>query len=96
VKITVKLGAPLSQIVGEGKVILTLPESATVADVLDELRRRSPDFEAGLKGKGLRTPLDQVLYVLFVNARIVPLDRAGDTPLRDGDRLSLFLPVAGG
>jgi len=95
-KVTVKLGAPLSQIVGESKVILTLPEGATVADVLDELRGRSPDFEAGLKGKGLRTPLDQVLYVLFVNARIVSLDRAAGTPLRDGDRLSLFLPVAGG
>lgn len=95
-RITVKLGAPLSQVVGEKAAALTLPEGATVADALEELRRRYPDFEAGLKGKGLRKPLDQVLYCLFVNARLVPLDRAADTPLRDGDRLSLFLPVAGG
>ena len=95
-KITVKLGAPLSQVVGEGKVILTLPEGATAAAVLAELVARYPDFDAGMKGKGLRTPLDQIPYALFVNARLVPLDRAANTPLRDGDRLSLFLPVAGG
>jgi molybdopterin converting factor small subunit len=95
-KVTARLGAPLSQVVGESKVILTVPEGATVADVLDELKARYPDFEAGLKGKGLRKPLDQVLYALFVNARPVRLEEAGATPLRDGDRLSLFLPVAGG
>jgi molybdopterin converting factor small subunit len=95
-KITVRLGAPLSQIVGESKVILTLPEGTTAAGVLDELGRRYPDFHAGLGGRGLRTPLDQIPYALFVNARLVPLDRAAGTPLHDGDRLSLFLPVAGG
>ena len=74
-RITVKLGAPLSQVVGESKIDLAMPEGATVADVLDELRARYPDFEAGLKGKGLRKPLDQVIYSLFVNARPCPLRR---------------------
>jgi molybdopterin converting factor small subunit len=96
VKIIVKLGAPLSQVVGEKKAILTMPEGTMVGDVLDELRARYPDFEAGLRGKGLRWPLDQVLYSLFLNARPVPWERADTTPLRDGDRLYLFLPVAGG
>jgi molybdopterin converting factor small subunit len=95
-KITVRLGAPLSQVVGETRVILTLPEGTTAADVLAELGRRYPDFDAGLGGRGLRTPLDQIPYALFVNTRPVPLDHAAGTPLRDGDRLSLFLPVAGG
>jgi molybdopterin converting factor small subunit len=96
VKITVKLGAPLSQVVGESKLSLTLPEGTTVGDLLDRLRADLPDFEAGLRGKGLRQPLDQILYQLFVNARPVPLDRADTTVLRDGDRIYLFLPVAGG
>jgi molybdopterin converting factor small subunit len=96
VKITVKLGAPLSVVVGESKAILGMPEGATVADVLDELRARYPDFEDGLKGKGLRKPFDQVLYSLFLNARPLPFEQAENTPLRDGDRLYLFLPVAGG
>jgi molybdopterin converting factor small subunit len=95
-KITVKLGAPLSQVVGEHKVSLDLPQGATAADVLDALQARHPDFDAGLKGKGLRQPLDQLLYSLFINARAVPFDQADNTPLRDGDRLYLFLPVAGG
>jgi molybdopterin converting factor small subunit len=96
VKITVKLGAPLSTVVGERKAILSMPESSTLADLLDELRARYPGFDEGLKGRGLRQPLDQVLYTLFLNTRPVPLEQAEDTPLRDGDRIHLFLPVAGG
>jgi molybdopterin converting factor small subunit len=96
VKITVKLGAPLSLVVGESKIELTMPEGATVADLLDELRARYPDFDDGLRGKGLRKPLDQVLYSLFVDARPLTFDKAKSTPLRDGNRLYLFLPVAGG
>ena len=95
-KITVKLGAPLSTVVGERKAMLRMPEGSTVADLLDELRARYPDFDEGLKGKSLRHPLDQVLYTLFLNTRPVPLDQAVDTSLRDGDRIHIFLPVAGG
>ena len=34
-KITVKLGAPLSQVVGTAQVILSMPDGATAAQVLD-------------------------------------------------------------
>ncbi len=95
-KITVRFGAPLSQVVGESKCILTMPDGATVADVLHELSRRYPDFEEGLRGKGLPRLLEQVVYSLFLNTRPLPLDKAADISLKDGDRLSLFLPVAGG
>ena len=95
-KVTVKLGAPRSLVVGESKVILSMPDGTTAADVLDELRARFPEFQEGLRGKGLRKPFDQVIYTLFVNARPVSFEQAGTTLLRDGDRLYLFLPVAGG
>ena len=95
-RITVKLGAPLSQVMGEAKVSLTMPEGATVADVLDELRARYPEFEAGLRGRGLRKPPDQVIYSLFVDARPLTFEQAATTRLRDGNRVYLFLPVAGG
>jgi molybdopterin converting factor small subunit len=95
-KITVKMGAPLSQVVGESKATLEMPDGATVAGVIDGLRTRYPEFEAGLRGKGLRRPSDRVVYSLFVNARPVPFDRAETVPLRDGDQVYLFLPVAGG
>lgn len=96
VKITVKLGAPLSQVVGESSVQLQMPEGSTLANVLDALQTRFPDFEAGLKGKGLRYPADKVLYTLFVDAKPVPFDQAQGVKLRDGNRVYLFLPVAGG
>jgi molybdopterin converting factor small subunit len=95
-KIVVKLGAPLSQVVGESKLILAMPDGASIADVLDQVRARHPDFEEGLRGKGLREPFDQVLYSLFLNARPVPFEQAASTRLRDGDRIYLFLPVSGG
>ena len=95
-RITVKLGAPLSQVVGESQASLTMPDDTMLADVLDELTNRYPDFAAGLKGKGLRHPLDRVLYSLFVNTRPVPFEQADETRLSDGDRVYLFLPVAGG
>jgi molybdopterin converting factor small subunit len=96
VRVTVKLGAPLSQVVGETKINLAMPEGATVADVLDELRDRYPAFESGLRGQGLRKPLDQVIYSLFVEGRPVSFERADATRLRDGNRIYLFLPIAGG
>jgi molybdopterin converting factor small subunit len=96
VRITVKLGAPLSQVVGEAKIELIMPHGATVADVLAELRSRYPEFEAGLRGKGLRKPFDQVVYSLFVDARPLTFERAETTKLQDGNRVYLFLPVAGG
>lgn len=95
-KVTVKLGAPLSQVIGVPKVSLSVPEGTTVSDLLDELRGRYPDFDEGLKGKGLPRSLDRVLYSVFLNANPVPWERVATTSLRDGDRLYLFLPVAGG
>lgn len=95
-KVTVKIGAPLSQVVGERKVILSLPEGATAGDVLDLLKERYAGFEDGLKGRGLRQSLSEVIYSLFLDARPVPWDQVDTTPLRDGARLYLFLPVAGG
>lgn len=95
-RVVVKLGAPLSQVVGERNVKITMQEGATVADVFVELRDRYPDFDAGLRGMGLRQPLDQILYTLFINARFVPFEQADTTRLRDGDRIYLFLPVGGG
>ena len=75
---------------------MAMPPEATLADVLTQLQARFPDFEAGLKGKGLRRPPGEYLYQLFVNARPVAFEDASERLLHDGDRIYLFLPVAGG
>jgi molybdopterin converting factor small subunit len=96
VKIIVKLGPPLSQVVGESKAILAMSEGASVGDVLHELRTRYPHFDAGLKGQGLHRPADRILYSLFLNANYVSFEDAGNVEIHDGDRIFLFLPIAGG
>ncbi len=95
-KVTVKLGAPLSRVAGVSQASLALDAGATVAQALDEMRTRYTRFEAGLEGEGLPRALAEVPYSLFLNARPLPFERAAATVLRDGDRLYLFLPVAGG
>ncbi len=95
-KVTVKMGAPLAQVVGQPTVSLSLPPEATLADLLDEMQERFPEFQEGLKGKGLRKPFDRVLYSLFLNSRPVAWGDAAATALHDGDRVHIFLPVAGG
>ena len=95
-KVTVKMGAPLSQVVGQPKAILSLPQEATLADLLEEMEGRYPEFQAGLKGKGLYKPFDRILYSLFLNSRPVDWGEVAATRLRDGDRVHIFLPVAGG
>ena len=95
-KIIVKLGPPLSQVVGESKAILDMSQGASLGDVLRELRARYPDFDEGLKGKGLQRPADRILYSLFLNANFVSFEDAGSVDVRDGDRVFLFLPIAGG
>jgi len=94
--ITVKVGAPLSTIIGTAQVRLSMPDGANVGQVLDEMHSLYPRFAAGLRGEGLPRALSEVAYSLFLNARPLPFERAAATPLRDGDRLFLFLPVAGG
>jgi molybdopterin converting factor small subunit len=96
VKIIVKLGPPLSQVVGESKAILDMTHGASLADVLHELRTRYPDFDAGLKGKGLQRPAGRIVYSLFLNANYVSFEDAGNMAVHDGDRVFLFLPTAGG
>jgi molybdopterin converting factor small subunit len=95
-EITVKLGAPLSSIIGENKVVVSVKDGATAADVLDEMRRRYPDFDDGLRGKGFQSAHTHPLYCLFVNSRRVSWEEAGAIALQDGDQIYLFLPFSGG
>ena len=93
-KITVKLGEPLWRQGGKRRLLLEWRQlSVTVAEVLRHLEKEYPDFDPAFRGEGLKAAYP---YNLFVKARLVRLKEAETTPLRDGDRLFIFIPVVGG
>ena len=65
-KITVKLGAPLSTVIGTAQVSLTVPEGTSAGQVLDELHSHYPRFAAGLRGEGLPRALAHIMAVQTV------------------------------
>jgi len=91
ITISVKLGEPLGQKLGARKIALSLPPGATVAQALEALEERYPSFRDLFYEDG---PVP--LYNLFLNGRLVRPEQAGEVVLKDGDKLYLFLPVAGG
>lgn len=90
-RVTVKVGGPLRSAVGSKKVVVELPEGATVADFLSSLADRYPGFQHQFYEKEIDTP-----YALFLNDDQIKLDQVEETPLSEGDTLFIFLPVAGG
>lgn len=57
--------------------------TATVADLLDWLRRRGPDWAAELADNRVRCAINQELAAL-------------SSPLRSGDEVAIFSPISGG
>lgn len=79
--VTVRLSSGLAELVGTPRLGATLPEGATVADLLDTLRRRHPSLAPRLQNA-----------VAVVGGRHVPLSE----PLASGAEVALLLPIAGG
>ncbi|HWQ05220.1 MAG TPA: MoaD/ThiS family protein [Longilinea sp.] len=94
--VSIKFGAPLSVVVGQDKIVLSLQDGATVDDLLMELRKCYPDFEEGVRGKSLPKMWATPFYRMIVNADMVPWDRSGFTSLHDGDHVYFMLPYDGG
>jgi molybdopterin converting factor small subunit len=90
-KVTVKLGEPLKSAVGQRTVALELGEGATVADALSALAVGYPGFQERFYRHEGDNP-----YLLFLNDDQVKLEESSGRPLGEGDRLFIFLPVAGG
>lgn len=93
-KVTVKLGEPLWRQVGKRTLQLEWAQPpVTVAEVLRHLEREHPGFGPAFRGQKFKTAYP---YSLFVNARLVRLQQADTTPMHDGDKLYVFIPVVGG
>lgn len=79
--IRVRLGAGLAPLTGNPRLVITLEEKATVADLLDHLRLEYP---------ALTSRLDQA--VPMISGRHAPSTEL----LAAGQEVALLLPVAGG
>ncbi len=92
-RITIKVGEPLRQILGQRRVSQELPQDATAADLLAVLAQCYPGFQEAFRGEeaGRAAP-----YIFFLNHRPVTPPHFDHTHLRDGDVVHLVLPVVGG
>ncbi len=90
-RVTVKVGEPLRSAVGSRKVVVELPEGATVADLLSSLAHEYPGFRHEFYEREIDLP-----YALFLNDGQIKLDEVEETPVEEGDTLFIFLPAAGG
>lgn len=80
IQIRVRLFASLREAMGQASMTLDLPDDATVAAAVEQLRAAAP------------RPLNTANLTLAVNQRQATLA----TLLRDGDELALLPPVSGG
>jgi molybdopterin converting factor small subunit len=93
-RVSFKLGEPLATRVGQRLVTLeTELSAATVGDALAALAERYPDVGQELR---LGSRDSDFYYSLFLNDRLVPFANRDRAALKDGDVISILLPLAGG
>jgi len=89
-----QLFADLSDVAGDDRVAVDVPEGATVRDALDAL----VDAHPALGDRVLRDDGSLHAHVnVLVNGENVRTEGDGlDTPVAPGDELAMFPPVSGG
>jgi molybdopterin converting factor small subunit len=90
-EITVKLFAGLAAGAGHAQMVVDLPESATVSDLLAALRQRDPDTY-----RRIREGLDSGYIQALRDGRNVRFLAGEDTVLSEGVTVAFLPPVGGG
>jgi molybdopterin converting factor small subunit len=83
-KVSARFVGPLKQVIGEERHIFQL-KKGTVKELLDNISEEYPKAEENLKQAGA-----------FIAGRIVRKAELDAPLLKEGDEVSLILPVAGG
>ncbi len=68
-------------------------ESSTILEAVRKLVDEYPILKEEVLDEDLNLKND---YIYLLNGRNVEFLQKGDTPLKDGDKISIFPPVAGG
>ena len=84
-RVTVRLGEPLCREIGQREIEIALPESASIADLLEVLADTHPALRPWLDG-------EEVPPTIFLDEKVA--DPA--TPLHDGARPMVSWALAGG
>ncbi len=89
-KIIIKMYATIREKFKEEKVDI---ESSTILEAVRKLVDEYPILKEEVLDEDLNLKND---YIYLLNGRNVEFLQKGDTPLKDGDKISIFPPVAGG
>ncbi|MFU2158389.1 MULTISPECIES: ubiquitin-like small modifier protein 1 [Caldisericum] len=89
-KVKIKMYATIREKFKEGEVEL---DAETVIDAIRKLVEKYPILKNEVLDENDSLKND---YIYLVNGRNVEFLQKGNTPLKDGDKISIFPPVAGG
>ena len=92
-KIKIKMGDSLREAVGESQIRFDLPDGATAAEALVQLRTVYPGFGEALAGGGSR---QHIPFHFFVNRKLVKDEDLAGRTLKEGDTLHILTPAVGG
>jgi molybdopterin synthase sulfur carrier subunit len=95
VTVTVRSIALIRSLLGTERLALSLPDGATIQDVLARLNEigdpKLTSYLAEPKEKSAHAPLR-----IMVNGRDITVLQGRDTVVADGDDILVFIPIAGG
>ena len=89
-KVTVKLYATLKEILGFDTAYV---EASNVKEAIERLLREYPKLKYEIVDDNLNL---KDRYIYLVNGRNIAFLQRENTPLKEGDRLTIFPPVGGG
>jgi molybdopterin converting factor small subunit len=92
-QIEINTQAPLDRVLGGKSVSIDLPSPASVADLMAYLKQQYPDFETRFQAGG-----DEhgTAFNFFLNRKALREQDLASTPLKEGDRIHIIVPVVGG
>ena len=90
VKVKVKLYATLKEILGKDTVFV---EAGNVRELIHSLVKEYPVLKKEIVNKNLSLKDD---YIYLVNGRNIVFLQNEQTPLKEGDKVTIFPPVGGG
>ncbi len=89
-KVKVKLYATLKEIIGKDTIFV---EAKTVREAIDNLIKLYPELSNVIIENNGNLKDD---YIYLVNGRNIVFLQNEETPLKEGDKVTIFPPVGGG